>query len=244
MFYDTRSGASYVGQSVNLGRRVKVHAKGGDPGTKRWLKSLGYDLRVTIYLVPPVDLYGLTLKEFLCVLEQYLFYLEKPTQNNVYVATPGVLLSPAIIERLRATRAEPVYCYYNSPLGLMLVYKFESKGMVGPLFGYDRLWIKAVFRYNGSFGGVLIFKDKLDENAILNLMELPDVIKIHDNALVTHSRAGGVCVTILDTFTGKVEKFNTLIAAAKKLKADRGLFIQNRSKLYRRRYDIKVVSSK
>jgi hypothetical protein len=77
-----------------MGDRVKDHAAGRDPRTSQFVKGMEDRGLVQLFMVTPAiiaDLpQGLTLVQFLCVLEQYLFFLCCPEVNGVYVATPGV----------------------------------------------------------------------------------------------------------------------------------------------------------
>ena len=93
--FDSVTGRSYVGQSLHIGARVSDHANHRDR-TKTpiydWMSELNYESRglVEVYRVPIQNNYdGLTLREFLCVMEMYLFLVHKPSENRVLVSTPG-----------------------------------------------------------------------------------------------------------------------------------------------------------
>lgn len=85
---------TYIGQSVHLGNRVKDHASGGDPRTNPFVSEMEGKGLVALYMLTPfmasTMLGGLTLTQFLCVLEQYLFFLHRPLINGVFVATAGI----------------------------------------------------------------------------------------------------------------------------------------------------------
>jgi hypothetical protein len=64
----------YVGQSIPLGNRVKKHAKGQEISTNYFIKSLDNNGLVDLFIIPKtINLYGLKINQFLCVLEQFLF---------------------------------------------------------------------------------------------------------------------------------------------------------------------------
>lgn len=83
----------YIGHSVHLGGRVKGHAAGRDPRTKPFIGAMVKEGLVLLFPVTPHlpnITGGLTTVQFLCVLEQYLFFLHRPLVNGVIVASPGI----------------------------------------------------------------------------------------------------------------------------------------------------------
>lgn len=106
---------AYVGHSVSLGKIVKDHAKAHDKTTGSWVLKNKDKMFVRVYTVnDSLDLRGLSLKDFLCVLEQYLFYLEKPSINKVVVATTGVLQSDEAVASLRDKLGLKAYAYLKT----------------------------------------------------------------------------------------------------------------------------------
>ena len=80
---------------------------------------------------------GLTLVQFLCVFEQYMFFLHRPRINRVFVATHGVAWS----DHHTLLLGKPVFVYRkvsDSPYVLELVYIFESMGLLSTTFGFER----------------------------------------------------------------------------------------------------------
>lgn len=233
----------YVGHSVHLGFRIKDHAKGHDKTTGIWAKEQTTNIWVQVYIVPKTNLFGLQLKEFLCVLEQYLFYLERPTINKVLVATAGVLQSEETILKLRQDNGTETYAYHNTPEGLKLIHVFPSRGMIGPIFGYDRLWIKSLNRYGGQFRNTLLFSSTMLPDATINLLDIADIIAIHDDAILTKSRQlwKGVKVTDMKTTPVTVTLYPSVAAASKALSADKSVFKANRKTLYKKQYKIELI---
>lgn len=134
--------SSYIGQSIHLGGRVKGHAKGHNAGTKDFVNGLGTTGLVQLFLVPTnANLEGLTLSQFLCVLEQYLFITFRPTVNKSLVATPGYAVSEESILEQRLAKGHPVFVYLINKVDgtLSLLFKFESSSMVGGALGFNRL---------------------------------------------------------------------------------------------------------
>lgn len=81
---------TYVGHSINLGKRIKDHAKGKESSTGNLVQSAGINVVVRVYIVNPIQLPSyITIQEFILILEQYLFFVLKPTLNIAIVASPG-----------------------------------------------------------------------------------------------------------------------------------------------------------
>lgn len=131
---------SYIGQTIHLGNRVKDHAKGHNTSTSTFISLLGDKAKVDLYLIPKdLILNGLSLQQFLCVLEQYLFFKFIPTQNKTFVASAGVMQSPETIEKIRKNRGNEIYVYKKvGDDKLDLIHIFGSNSMVGPLLGFNR----------------------------------------------------------------------------------------------------------
>jgi hypothetical protein len=77
-----------------MGDRVKDHAAERDPRTSLFVSTMLGKGIVSLFILTPDMIagmpVGLTTVQFLCVLEQYLFFLHRPLVNGVFVATPGV----------------------------------------------------------------------------------------------------------------------------------------------------------
>jgi hypothetical protein len=73
----------YVGQSIHLSNRFKRHAKDQEISTSDFIKSLDDNGLVDLFIIPKtINLYGLKINQFLCVLEQFLFFIYEPNFNN------------------------------------------------------------------------------------------------------------------------------------------------------------------
>ena len=91
----------YIGQSTYLGRRVKYH-KGQDPTTYSFIKSLKDKGVLELFIVKSETLPdGLTKKQFITLLEQYLIIRLKPTVNKKFVATPGKMWTAETIKNIK-----------------------------------------------------------------------------------------------------------------------------------------------
>lgn len=101
----------YIGQSIHIGNRIKVHAKGRNLDTKNFINSMGKQRLVDLYIIPDtINLKDLNISQFLSVLEQYLFFKYKPIYNKTYVATHGVLHSESTIKILRNLKGKKGIC--------------------------------------------------------------------------------------------------------------------------------------
>jgi hypothetical protein len=84
---------SYIGQAKHLGHRVKDHAKKRDPTTKEFVKTLKERGTVELFIVRKDVIIpeGLSHKQFISLLEQYLIIKLRPTLNKKLIATPGIM---------------------------------------------------------------------------------------------------------------------------------------------------------
>lgn len=118
---------------------MKQHAKGQNPSTKAFIRSLGTTGMVTLYFVPKsLTLHGnISRTEFLTVLEQYLFYIKAPTENGMLVAQPGYNKTKEQILAHQKAVGKPRYVYANIEGQITLIQVLPSLGMLGPMIGLD-----------------------------------------------------------------------------------------------------------
>jgi len=167
---------SYVGQAKHLGDRVKNHAKGADSSTKSFVSSLKGKGLVDLFIVDK-DLQipgGLTRKQFITLLEQYLIMKLKPTINKKLLATPGVMWSPEAINKHLEKVGHPVYAYHKEEDGKMiLVQIFPSTRAVGTSLDFSPSFYSSVkSRTNGWFKDQIYFSEIELDNAESNLLSL------------------------------------------------------------------------
>ena len=69
---------------------MKDHAKGVQNSTGKLVQAAGSNAMVRVYIPDPSLLPShITMAQFVLILEQYLFFLLKPTINRAFVASPG-----------------------------------------------------------------------------------------------------------------------------------------------------------
>jgi hypothetical protein len=83
----------YIGQAKHLGLRIKDQAKGNNKNTRDFCISLGDQAKVDLFILPPIQSIpsGLTITEFLCVLEQYLIFKYRPKINKLLITRPVII---------------------------------------------------------------------------------------------------------------------------------------------------------
>lgn len=81
---------TYVGHSISLGKRIKDHAKGKQSSTGKLVQTAGSNAVVRVY-IPDSSLLPshITMAQFILIIEQFLFYLVKPTINRAFISSPG-----------------------------------------------------------------------------------------------------------------------------------------------------------
>lgn len=248
---DTNPRNVYIGQSVHLGNRVKDHASGKDPRTANFVNEMGGQGMVQLFLVTPTILAsmptGLTTTQFLCVLEQYMFFSYRPLINAALVAKAGVSWSQEAIKAHRALLGIPIYVYrkvadgMNGPV-LELVYIFESMGLVGPAFGFNRLWMKSILLRGGWFRDTLFFSKVELEDTLNNLMDLKELTVLVDDLKSIPNRTTGMKVLVFNTELGLGQEYGSKKHAARELNADESVFNNNRNGLFRDKYLITIKS--
>lgn len=144
----------YIGHSVHMGGRVKGHAAGRDQRTMQFIRDMVDDGLVLLFPITPhlSSITGdLTVVQFLCVLEQYLFFLYRPLVNGVMVASPGISLSPEAILMHQKLLGTMVYVYQLIAEGmiLQLVHVFNSSGSASTSLGFERTWVKGIISRGG-----------------------------------------------------------------------------------------------
>ena len=227
----------YIGQSIHIGNRIKVHAKGLNLDTKNFINSLGNQGLVDLYIVPDtINLKDLNISQFLSVLEQYLFFLYKPIHNKSYVATHGVLHSESTIQILRNLKGKKVFVYKKSDNKFSLLYVFDSASMIGPLFGFNRTWIKSLQKNNlGWFRNTLLFSIIEKNDANLNIISLEELINIVKNISLKPVYTSGKKIIITNTLTKKEYIFGSISEAARKMGVDRSTLYNIKKRFYSKR---------
>lgn len=246
---DDNMSNSYVGQSVHTGNRVKDHANGKDPRTAKFVESMQGNGEVLLFLLSPEVLSklpeGLTLTQFLCVLEQYLFFKYRPCINAAFVAKPGIPWTEQATAQHRAATGEPVYIYRSiesdQASELELVYTADSMGHVSELFGYERTWLKNVMKRGGWYRQSVFFsKVPLDETLDCHMSQ-EDLCKYVAELKSLPQRTGGnMAVCVLDITTQVTVTYRSKNEAARAMDCDVGVFKNNRKNLFRGKYLITV----
>jgi len=133
--------------------RIKYHTKGQNKNTQEFCNSLGNLGKVDLFILPPlIEIpLGLTEAEFLCVLEQYLFFKYRPIINKLVLARLGIIWSKDVIMKHRRKVGKKIYIYVKSANlknNLELIYIFDSASYASQLLGYERSWIKNILYRN------------------------------------------------------------------------------------------------
>jgi hypothetical protein len=158
LYIDTTD--TYVGQSVNLRRRINDHLQGTVTTTKIVLGIMKEKISGTIETCV-VDKYmrtfllkehNINFSDFLDILEQYLILRTQPTLNKLYVVRHGGNLNFNGISTLR----RPLYIYkVVDEYVKVLLYVFENIDAAGTMLGISPTFFHTILNRNGFFRGVL-----------------------------------------------------------------------------------------
>lgn len=237
---------SYIGQAKHLGFRVKDHAKRHDLCTKSFINSLKGEGIVELFIITNdmVIPNGLSKKEFLTLLEQYLIIKLKPTLNKKFVATPGILWSSATIRKHIEKVGSIIYIYKKSENGDMVwIQTFLSGRSVGDNLGLNyKFYSNIKKRSNGWYKNTIYFSEvklKNSKNNIIPFLEFKELIKD-----LEIKRIGfGICV--IDIITRNTTTYDSMRAVTRAIGIDsKGIKEKLVSgKLYKGRYKFETKSS-
>lgn len=243
----------YIGQAKHLGRRVKDHAKGYNKNTFQFCTKLGSEGKVDLFILPPIyDIPpGLTLSEFLCVLEQYLIFKFRPKINKLYIARPYILLDKKAIIKHKEKVSKNIYIYIKSKWtenNLEYIYMSESSSSASRLFGRERSWVKNIlFRNKGWYQDTLYFSlcplnefknGKVFYTITENLKKDNEIKSYISNFAITKRK--GKRVKITNVMKNEVVIYRSKREAGRVLNADPTCFY-SRNKLFRGIYKIEIL---
>lgn len=152
----------YVGQSINLGLRIRSHLHMTSKSTKFVLQSLKVTKEgsVTTCIVSEDILNILTtshhinIENFLDILEQYVILLVKPTLNKLSLVRHGGVTSSYSNRILKHPHRLPLYVYKivsRSPLEKVLIYEFPTIGSLGKLLDMNPDFGRSILKSGGFF---------------------------------------------------------------------------------------------
>lgn len=166
-------GSNYVGQAAHLGKRVREHGNGGITSSIKNIENKE-QAKVEVYLLPEIESYhGLTIVEFLSVLELYLFITFKPTINKSYVPTPGFIHNWETIEKIKLVLSKPVYIYKLNGDNMTLLFTAQSGRQLMRDLGVSNSILSNIFsRSNGWYRDTLLFTlEYTDDIPTMNIEE-------------------------------------------------------------------------
>lgn len=259
----TSTSDTYVGQSKHLGGRIVVHASGIDKGTGQFVKFLNGEGTVDLFLIGASLIpTGLTLIQFVTVLEQFLFFKFRPTINKKFVATPGGYQSPSLIttqpELIISTETQllkgdtirspinsmPVFAYNLDEWGsLILIQSFDSGVSVGLSLNMSRTFFKNLLsRDSGWFKKTVYFTQVEIEGSDINLMTLAEFkTYIGDIYSINPKSTQGFKCVITNTITGEIHSYHSIRQCAREFGCDPFVLVPGRTKLYKKIYKIDVT---
>lgn len=159
ILYDTDLPGSYVGQSVVLGRRVRSHAAGKEKSTSVMLTNFGKGASVRIYAVYKVP-DGMSLKMFLLILEQFLFFVIRPTCNKYLIASSGFYNKEGDTSNHLESVGKPLFVYSLVKGQYYLLHTFPSTSAICHLMGISPGWAEDIIRYHSGQYQVILFLSK------------------------------------------------------------------------------------
>lgn len=153
---------TYVGQSINIGVRIRAHLQMASISTKYVLDTLKASkegsVQTCIIDKSTLDIidniHNITLADFLDILEQYLILLVQPTLNKMFLVRHGGVTSPYSNRILKHPNRLPLYVYKvqsKSSIEKVLIYKFPTVGSLGKLLNLNPDFGRSILKGNGLF---------------------------------------------------------------------------------------------
>ena len=139
---------TYVGHSIHLGKRVKDHAKGLQSSTG--VQTAGSNVVVRVYIPDPSQLPAtIPMALFVLILEQYLFYLLKPTINRAFIASPGYS-NPDMDNTKHIEKVKNLHIYFNDNKYYHL-HSLTNVSALSHLMDKERKWAATIIDRGGGF---------------------------------------------------------------------------------------------
>nr|YP_009262015.1 GIY-YIG endonuclease [Chrysoporthe austroafricana]AMX22090.1 GIY-YIG endonuclease [Chrysoporthe austroafricana] len=236
---------SYVGQSVHLVNRIKIHARGSDPATGAFVKSLRDKGKVELVIIrdDTVIPEGLSKGQFITLLEQYLIIKLKPTVNRKLIVTPGILWTPEVTQKHIDKLSSQVYVYRKEEDNMILVQKFPTTRAVGLSVGKGKsFYSNLVARSQGWYKDLFLFTTQELEGAEHNILSVSEFLDLIEEA--GSIKKGGFSVRVTDILSGEVKIYNSMREVTREIGIDnKGIKDKaaDSSKLYKKKYKIEIV---
>lgn len=228
---------TYVGQSINLGKRVKDHAKGTQKSTKDLVKS--DNCKVLIYyidiiILPPY----INLKIFLSILEQYLFFIHKPTKNISIIASAGYSNLSTINQKHIDKVGKFVYVYWFFNNKYYFLHSYATISSISFAFNISRKWGTNIISRGGFFREQLYLSTTLINNSLPLSISEPQLIILF-NWLTLQKSFKSIncnCIKVLNIQDNSMSFYINATDTAKALNCDITSIYPNRDKPLKKKY--------
>lgn len=158
---------TYVGQSSILGRRVRRHAIAKESNTATIIHNFGINGIVTLFLCNNVDI-PIPINYFLTILEQYLFFILRPSKNKFLIASSGFFNEIKDVTNHIKAVGKPlyVYCYFNN--SYYHLYTFTHITEISKLLNKKIGWANDVVIRQGLYKGAMFLSKNWISNCYSN----------------------------------------------------------------------------
>jgi hypothetical protein len=212
---------SYIGQAVHLGKRVREHAAMNTTSSlATWIGSVPQEVKVTLYRLPAQDSFkGLNVREFLCVLELYLFLDNSgTTENKSYVPTAGVMNTPETLAKHLALVGVAVFIYRQEIDGT-LTYLYHSLGMrvFAREFGVGKSYVGNIMSRGGWYRSTMLFSKVDLLPGSTPTMTLSELKAYHTTLGKTVPRSDNPQIMATHKVTGEALRYSNRIEMKKAL---------------------------
>lgn len=202
---------SYVGQSINLGVRIRSHLHITSKGTIAALQSLKQTQSGSVetciidseMISVLITKHGIALKDFLDILEQYVILITMPSLNTLYLIRGFGTSSPSDKDRtLRHPNRQCLYIYkviVNSPI--TLIYEMPSIGTLGKVINLNPDFARGILKAGGLFRDEIYCSTTPVINTNVDIITKVDFIKFFQIVLAKSYRGAPKPLYLINALT-------------------------------------------
>ena len=234
---------TYVGHSIHLGKRVKDHAKGVQSSTGKLVQAAGSNAVVRVYIPDPSLLPSyITMAQFVLILEQYLFFLLKPTINRALIASPGYsnpdMDNSNHIEKV----GKNLQIYWVNENTYYHLFSFTNLSAFSHLMNKGRKWAATIIDRGGFYHHQLFLSKTVLDNAILLPLSEAQLVEFVKWLELQPSITSPICIEVSNVTDNTKSYYKSVADTAKQIGCSIDSISINRTKPYIGKYIFNFIT--
>lgn len=233
---------TYVGHSIHLGKRVKDHAKGVQTSTGKLVQTAGSKAVVLVY-IPDASLLPahITMAQFVLILEQYLFFLLKPTINRAFVASPGYSNPDMDNSKHIEKMGKDLHIYWLNNDTYYHLHSLSNLSALSHLMNKGRKWAATIIDRGGFYHHQLFLSKTILENATPLPVSETQLIEFINWLGLQPSITSPFCVEVTNVIDNTKTYCKSAASAAKDIGCDVSSISVNRTNPLKGKYYFKYI---